>query len=174
MSHKKKIIYILFGLIVFISLFFIWYKHTYSMEKASSFEVNSPENPISLLIATQGSEFKNALTNNIVNYYGKETVFIKVMDVSLLNKTEVKNFNAILLIHTWENTKPPIEVEKFITNNKEIINKSVVYTTSGDGSYKMENIDALTGESNIENVNKVSDQIIKKLDAILKTEKTAK
>jgi flavodoxin len=137
------------------------------MDEVVAFEINSPTNQYKLLIATQGSEFKNALTENIVNYYKKDRLYIKVIDVSQLNKTNTKNYNAILLIHTWENLKPPIEVERFIESNKEIDNKIIIYTTSGNGSYKMEHVDALTGESKMEDVEKVSNQIIQKLDAIL-------
>jgi hypothetical protein len=38
-----------------------WYRDTYSQEVAESFEVNSPELETKVLIATQGSEFKEAL-----------------------------------------------------------------------------------------------------------------
>ncbi|HLV38526.1 hypothetical protein [Xanthomarina sp.] len=172
MTLTKKISYIFISFIVLIILFYGWYKYTHSMEEAPSFEVNSSENLVSLLIATQGSDFKNAVTNNIVNYFKDEAIFIKVIDVSKLNNTEAKDFNSILLIHTWENTKPPAEIEKFINNNKELRKKTVVYTTSGDGSYKMKNVDALTGESNLEDIDQVSKQIIEKLKTILKTAKT--
>src|SRR5690554_5486603 len=118
MSNSTKIIYILISFAALFSLFYGWYKFTYSMEEAASFEVNSKENQTSLLIATQGSEFKNGLTNNIVNYYKEKTVFIKVIDISKLKNIDIKDFNGILLIHTWENTKPPISIKKFINNNR--------------------------------------------------------
>src|SRR5690554_3363 len=149
MSNSTKIIYILISFAALFSLFYGWYKFTYSMEEAASFEVNSKENQTSLLIATQGSEFKNGLTNNIVNYYKEKTVFIKVIDISKL-----KN----------------IDIKKFINNNSQIKAKTIVYTTSGAGTKKMKDVDALTGESKINDIDKASKQIIEKLTPILKTE----
>jgi hypothetical protein len=167
MTRKKKILYVFIGIITLFFLFLVWYKVTYSMDEAASYEINSPTNQTKLLIATQGSEFKNAITENIVNYYKKDSLYIKVIDVSLLDKINANKFNAIFLFHTWENLKPPIEVEKFIESNKALKSKIIIYTTSGNGSYKMENVDALTGESNIEDVKKVSNQITRKLDDLL-------
>ena len=174
MRLKKKISYVVFGFIALIILFLFWYKYTYSMDEVSPFEINASTYQTKLLIATQGSEFKNSLTNNIINYYRKDSIYIKVIDVSKLNEIDLKKFKTILLIHTWENLKPPVEVEKFIEINTKIKKKIIIYSTSGNGSYKMEHVDALTGESNIEDVEKVSDQIIKKIDALLLTEKLEK
>lgn len=167
MTPKKKILYVIIGFITLFFLFLIWYKVTYSMNEATSYEINSPTNKTKLLIATQGSEFKNTITENIVNYYKKDSLYIKVIDVSQLDKINSNKFNAIFLFHTWENLKPPIEVETFIKNNKGLKSKIIIYTTSGNGSYKMKNVDALTGESKLEDIKKVSNQITKKLDDLL-------
>lgn len=167
MTRRKKILYVIIGFIMLIFMYLAWYKYTYSMVEVSSLEINTPTHQTKLLIATQGSEFKDLLTENIVNYYKKDTFYIKVIDVSQLDKINTDKFKAILLIHTWENTKPPIEVERFINNNNNLLDKTVIYTTSGNGSYKMELVDALTGESKIKDVKKVSNQLIKKLEAIL-------
>ena len=46
--------------------------------EVESFEVNSPEMAQKVLIASQGSDFKNALVESIAVYMAKKPVYIKV------------------------------------------------------------------------------------------------
>ena len=149
-KRRKLII----GILLFIMLLLvigIWYNYTYSMDKVRAFQVNAPTHTNKLIIATQGSDFKDAITENIVNHYKQDSIFIKVIDISLLPEINPKSFNAILLIHTWENWKPPINIERFINRSANYKSKIVVLTTSGKGSFKMDDVDAITGVSILEN-----------------------
>ena len=139
------------------------------MEEATSFNTNSIEYNRKLLIATQGSEFKNQLTKNVVNHYKLDSIFIRVIDISHLEDIEPKSFNAILVLHTWESLKPPIVVETFMNNSIAHQNRIVVLTTSGNGSYKMEDIDAITGASNMANIDLFTERIIKRIDPLINT-----
>lgn len=167
MTYKSKISLIILTLGALLLIFAIWYKYEYSMEVAQEFEVNSPELNLKLLVATQGSEYKNEVTKGVVNYYKKDSVYIKVIDVTSLASIDPSHYNAIVVIHTWENWQPPAEVELFIDKTKDIQNKIIVLTTSGEGSYKMEGVDAITGESKLENTNTYINQITKRLESIL-------
>ena len=128
----------------------------------------SPDLDLKLLIATQGSTFKNKITSNITDYYKNDSIYIKVIDVSQLPEINPINYEAIVLIHTWENWKPPKEVQSFIEKNISNQDHIVVLTTSGKGSYKMKDMDAITGESKIENTTYYSNLIIKKLEDLIK------
>lgn len=168
--NKKGIVMLIFLITSIMILFGIWYKYEYSMDIINPVEYNSYDYSSKLLIATQGSEFKNALTDEIIQHYKNDSVFIKVIDVTSLDSIDVKMFNAILLIHTWENWQPPVIVEDFVrglSNDKK--NNLIAMTTSGQGSYKMKEVDAITGESNLNNVSSISHQLIKKLDPMLKS-----
>jgi hypothetical protein len=148
----------------------VWYNYKYSMDVAEDIEYNSAEFSQKLLIATQGSEFKNALINEVIATYQKEAMYIKVIDVEALEQINLKEYNAILLVHTWENWKAPVVVERFVNNlSKAKKNQLVVVTTSGRGSYKMDGVDAITGESNIKNIIPIANQIIERLDILLKS-----
>ena len=128
----------------------------------------SPDLDLKLLIATQGSTFKNKITSNITDYYKNDSIYIKVIDVSQLPEINPINYEAIVLIHTWENWKPPKEVQSFIEKNISNQDHIVVLTTSGKGSYKMKDMDAITGESKLENTKFYSNLIIKKLEDLIK------
>ena len=160
--HKRIAMAILSGTVL-LFLFMIWYKYTYSMDIAETYELNSPNLDDRLLIATQGSKFKNAITLGIVNRYKYDSVFIKVIDISALAEINPNEFDALVVIHTWENWKPPVMVASFIERTLDKKDKIIVMTTSGEGSYKMENVDAITGESILKEAPIVVEKIIEKV-----------
>ncbi|NJB72190.1 flavodoxin [Saonia flava] len=166
----KLIKKILIGFLIFFGLFLmfaIWYKYQYSMDEAVSREVNSISLNKKLLIATQGSNFKNKLTDEIVEYYKTDSTYIKIMDISSLGTTNLDDYDAILIMHTWEYSKPPSPIQSFMNSGKYNSKKMVVFTTSGEGSYKMENVDAITGASKLENIGSHKNEIVNKLNPII-------
>ena len=170
MKGFKKVLLFIFSLVVLLFMAALWYVNTYSMEEAKAFEVNSLNLDKKLLIATQGSDFKNAITAGILENYEQDSIFIKVIDVSDLDKVDPSNFGAITIIHTWENWKPPQVVQSFTDKNGNAKHKMVVMTTSGEGSFKMGDVDAITGESILEDAPLFVDRIIGRLDPILSVE----
>lgn len=168
MSFKHKITLVILLLGAILIVLSVWYKYEYSMDKVEPVQFNSPDLNLKLLIATQGSPFKNKITTNLTDYYNKDSIYTKVIDVSQLPEINPIHYKAIVIIHTWENWKPPKEVQSFIEQNISNQNKIVVLTTSGNGSFKIKEIDAITGESKLEKTADYSSQIIKKTDAILK------
>ncbi len=167
MSKKKKIIIGISVLITLLVAFSIWYKFKYSMGIAETYEVNPQIQERSVLIATQGSKYKNAIVEKIVEHLKTETIYIKVTDVSNLEKVDESVWSAILVIHTCEMWEPPVEVSTFLNNLKNK-DKIVVLTTSGDGDYKMENVDAITGASVMEEVPAKVEEIKNQLNEILR------
>lgn len=137
------------------------------MKVVENYEVNAPNLERKLLIATQGSSFKDSITNAVIDHFKSDSIFIKVIDVGDLSQINPIDFNAILIMHTWENWKPPAEVKSFIERTKKDSKKITVLTTSGDGSYKMEDVDALTGESIITDVGAHTSQIVERLNPLL-------
>ncbi|SDE43683.1 hypothetical protein SAMN05421636_10561 [Pricia antarctica] len=167
MKSLKNIVLFTMSLIGVLFLGALWYMNTYSMDEAKAFEVHSPNLEKKLLVATQGSDFKNSVTAGIVEYYEQDSIYIKVIDVSDLGDIDPKNFDALLIIHTWENRKPPTSVQTFTDKNQNTKNKTVMLTTSGEGSYKMGDVDAITGESIVADAPLIVDKIINKLKPLL-------
>ncbi len=167
MSRLRKILLTTFFIITILMLIATWYKLEFSMDLSEEYQLNSHDQTRSLIIATQGSDFKNSISTAVVDQYKQDSIFIKVMDISSLSEVEPQKPTAILGIHTWENWKPPIDIKEFIERSSNYMDKIVVLTTSGEASYKMENIDAITGESEMANVDFYIKQIIEKLDPML-------
>ncbi|MCK5441800.1 MAG: hypothetical protein KAJ23_07915 [Maribacter sp.] len=168
MKRLKKIWLILLSTMTLFFVFVIWYSYIYSMDKAKPFQLKFPNLDSKLLIATQGSDFKNTLTNGIVDYFKSDSIFIKVIDVSSLDEVNPVYYDAITVIHTWENWKPPSAVKMFLERTSKYKDQIIVLTTSGEGTYKIEEVDAITGESIWDDVPLLVDKIIEKLDPILK------
>ncbi len=176
MKRIVKILVIILSVILVLFLWAVWYKYEYSMYEAKALEINSPNLSQKLLIATQGSTFKDSITNGIIDHYESDSLFIKVIDVSGLSEINPKDYTGIAILHTWENWKPPLAVKQFMEESIDQKDRIVVLTTSGQGSYtikqidalyNMENIDALAGESNLDEIPSFTNQIITKLDPIL-------
>jgi uncharacterized membrane protein len=166
MNKKRKLI---IALLILVGVFFAyatWYKLEYSMDVVSPYEVNVDVKQKSLLIATQGSEFKEAIVKRIVEHYEAQPIYIKVTDVTNLDKENESDWDAILVLHTWEYDKPQPDAEAFL-NKIQNQDKIVVLTTSGNHESKMEEVDAITGASIIKDVPSKVDEIKSRLNIIL-------
>ncbi|MBC8766747.1 hypothetical protein MWU78_14280 [Arenibacter sp. F26102] len=168
MNKVKKFSLIFLSIVVVFLLFMLWYQNEYAMDIAEEYEVNSPMENSKLLIATQGSTFKNTITTAIVEYYKSESIYIKIIDVSALADVNPTNYNALLIIHTWEMWKPPASIKSFMDRTVDDRGKMVVLTTSGEGTYKMEGIDAITGESILDETPLYVGKIINELNPLIK------
>ena len=143
-----------------------WYRLHYSMSVARSFEVNDPHSKPRVLIATQGSEFKDALVASVVEHLKARAAYVKVIDVSALPGVNVGEWSALVVVHTWQMRKPPEAVKAFVARARNS-GKLVVLTTSGAGDFKMDGVDAISSASVIADVPTRVADIVAKLDSIL-------
>lgn len=146
MKTLKIISIALVGLIVVCLSFLMWYSMHYSMDVIQPFEVNSPELSSRVLIASQGSEFKDEVVRELVAGLKSDSVYIRVIDVSQLSEINETEWSAIAILHTWENWKPQPDAKQFVENSKAP-GKLVLLSTSGSGVDKMSGIDAISSAS---------------------------
>lgn len=166
-----KIVLIGIGcVIVLIGIALGAYKLLYSQGVAESFEVNSPELKQKVLIATQGSTFKDTLVAGLTEHLEQKPVYIKGVDVSALPEVNEDGWNAVVLIHACESGKLQPDVEKYLGRAKNL-NKVVLLTTSGSGTWKTEdfNIDTITTASKKDRVSSLVTDVLTRLDGILGT-----
>ena len=170
MKLLKKILLVIAILLVLLFAFAVWYKYEFSMTVVPERTVNAPDLNRKMVIATQGSTFKDSITEGILQHYQSDSIFIRIVDVSQLPKIDLADYQVMVVMHTWENWKPPVAVDSFMNRLKpHQMEKLVVLTTSGQGDFKMEKVDAITGESIIEDVPKHITTIIQKVDPLLQT-----
>lgn len=151
-------------LVVFILL--TWYTYVFSMDIAKSYEINNPAYEQKILIATQGSPFKDKVVDYIVDELIRQRIYIKVVDVSELPTISKDQFTAIVVLHTWEMEKPPDVVADFLEKSKNQKN-IIVLATSGGSDTTMEGIDAISSASKMIDVPFKAEEILKRLKPIL-------
>jgi hypothetical protein len=168
MRARLKTYYSFFFVIIIALGLMLFYLLTYSMYEIEEYTVNDPGVSTKLLIATQGSEFKDRVTQNIIAHYKPDQVFIEIIDISKLYDIRPENFDAIVIMHTWEYGMAPEDVKQFLLKNNTIEYKTVILATSGDGDNKIKGIDAITGESKLESASYISNEIVNKIDQVFK------
>jgi hypothetical protein len=146
--------------------FMVWYRIHYSMVPAREFEVNSSAAQEGVLIATQGSAFKDSIVSGVVAHLKTRKAYVKVIDVSALPSVHESEWNAIVVMHTTQIGKPQPDAQRFIAGAKNL-RKVVVLSTSGAGTFKIEGIDAISAASQRLDVPKRVDEIDTRIDAIL-------
>lgn len=167
-NFAQKLVLVTILLVCASLLFLFWHKQSYLMEGKDNFEITSQSSNQKLLIAKQSSPFKDSLVVGVLNRYKSALAVVEVIDMKALINTDVADFDVLLLIHRWEANAPPDIVQSFIDKNLESKNKMVILTTSWNGLEKMENVDAISGASIIKEVPVFTDQVIKRLDSLLK------
>jgi hypothetical protein len=119
-----------------------------------------------VLIATQGSKYKEAVVSGVVEALEEQEVHIKVIDVSGLSEIQVEDWDAIVILHTWQASKPQKDAEAFLKKQDQR-RKIIVHTTSGKGTNAMDGVDAITGASCMRNVSDNVEVITNRLYSII-------
>ena len=119
-----------------------------------------------VLIATQPTPYKEAVTAGLVEYLKGKSVAVEVIDVVELDKVEPAKWQAIVLLHTWEMDRPPDTVQDFV-DKLTSRGKLVVHTTSADGNIKLEGVDAISGASNVIDAGVTVKALAARVDAVL-------
>ncbi|WP_027421386.1 hypothetical protein [Crocinitomix catalasitica] len=152
---KKKIIVGIISVLVLFFLFLVWFKATYSMEIIETFEQGNIENNTKVLIVSQGSEYKGKVVSGLLADELFEAVYFKVIDVTTVEGINPDEWDAFVLLHTWEIFEPQEQAEKFIAENYDA-NKMFVVSTSASGGNAIEGVDGITGASEL---NKVDEDV---------------
>jgi len=167
-SRIIRMMLAILAIILILMALISWYTNQYSMNIASSYEVNSPKLETHILIATQGSEFKEELTQNIVNQFKSRPIHIKIIDVTRLHKIQEKNWDVIVVIQAWQYLEPQENVVQFVKNISSI-DKIIMVTTSWEGDEVFDGIDGITSASVSTEVDIATSQVIVKIEDLLKS-----
>ena len=102
-----------------------------------------------------------------------ETIDITVVDefdISGLVEINESDWNAVVLIHTTENSRPPADVKAYL-DRAQNLNKVIVVTTSGSGDWKSDDHDVhvVTSASKTEELSDMVQHIIAMLQSIMHT-----
>lgn len=160
-------IMVFFVLILFSGLW-VWYEYTYSMDTVIPFEINDANLKTKVLIASQGSRFKDSLVQGIIRHYQNDTVYFKIIDVYTMFTVNIDKWDALVIINSWEYGSPPKNVKKFIKNHPNQLDKLIILSTVGSSNIALEGVDVISGESIIEKTPEYTNIVVERLDKIIK------
>lgn len=149
----KKSIKWIFRILVVLVLFSLWYNWKYSMGVSQPYTINDSTLSKKLLVITQQSEYKDDVTRQITDALNGTDIFVSVVDITAMHRVYTKEFDAFLIIHTYEMWKPPSQVSQFL---KETTNRDNIYiiATSGGGDLLSEGVDGISSASVLESAPK--------------------
>ena len=153
-------------LLVALLAFSAWYAAEYSMEPAVALEIGDPSTQDAVLIATQGSAYKDRLVLDLLDHLRKDSLYVRVIDVSELHAIQAEEWKAIVVLHTWEMWKPQPDAAEFqrkYTDHPGLI----VLSTSGSGEEKLDPADGISSASVIEQAPHDADRIAARLRALM-------
>jgi len=141
--------------------FSLWYLIKFYPRTAESFEINSPDQPTRILVATQGSEFKDALVAAVCDRLRKQPVHVKVIDVGGLGEVDTDEWNKVLVVNTAMMNIMSGPVRRLVARG-EGLDKVLLFVTSGGADFKPADltVDALSGASRKRDTNRLADLIL--------------
>jgi hypothetical protein len=171
MKILKRILIVIGAIIAFMIIAFGVYLLMNRQDVAEPMEVGSPEMNKKILIATQGSEYKNLMVDTLTARLKGEDLYISVIDISGLNEINQEDWDAEVIIHTTEGWKLPDPVKEYlegIENPDEVM----LLITSGDGGWKPEDckVDVLTSASKVADISEKANSIEEKINSLFEIE----
>ncbi len=137
-----------------------------SIETVELGEMMNPESRV--LIATQSTEFKEAVVSRITDALDGGSSYLKIIDVAKLGEESADAYDAIVILNTCMAYRMNESVTTFLekVEGKERI---VLLTTVADGrdEYQPEGVDAITSASRMNDGDEIATQIIDKVQAVL-------
>lgn len=171
MSTSRKILNFSLAGIVLAFIFTVWYNEQYGMDTVAPFEINDASLDNQILIATQGSTYKNRVVADVLSSFYYDSIYIKIIDVHDLGKEEITNWDAIVILHTWELSKPPQIVTDFVEKVVDR-NKLFMVTTSGTGTERMEGVDGISSASLMYEIPNQVQSIVDRIHGLITTQRT--
>jgi hypothetical protein len=120
----------------------------------------------SVLIATQGSPYKDAVTRGLVARLQPRPAHLQVVDVSELPPVRESDWDALVLMFSWERFRPEPHARAFIEKSSAP-GKLVVLTTSGSGDRRMSDVDAVTSASELHRSDADAEELARRVEAVL-------
>jgi len=160
----KKLFKILGAILVAICfvviVFSAWYVIKFWPRHAEDMEFGNPEFNERVLIATQGSEFKNDVVQRLAEKLSARDIYIKITDVSNLDSIDSDAWADIVILNSNIADKMNTSVRTFL-NRVGPSDSIIVITTSGWGDFVPPNleVDGITTASRLNETEKMANRI---------------
>lgn len=161
----KILLWIIASPIVLIVILFAAYVIMNSQGVIEPFQVGNPQAKNRILIASQGSEFKENLVANIIDEYKDSDTYFSVVDCTVLAEESVEDWDVVIIIHTMQVHKMPAGAKKFLEKTIDFANIMLVSTSGGGDDVVTDfEVDAISAASRLNKVPRIIDWIGEKLE----------
>jgi hypothetical protein len=132
------------------------------------YQVGNPNASMKVLIASQGSEFKEDLSRKIIKKLENDSIYISVIDCTTLKKENAEDWQAILIMHTTKAHKIPRYVSTFLEGLSDYSNLVLISTSGGGDEVITEfEVDAISTASSRSLTDTITGLAISKINNIL-------
>ena len=168
MRILKKVLIVLGCLLVLMIILSAVYWLINRQGVVESFEVGSADMSKKVLIASQGSKFKDLMVDTLTSRLKGEDVYISVIDISALSEINQEDWDAEVIIHTTENWKLPDPVKEYL-ERVENPDEVILLITSGKGDWRPEEckVDILTSASKVTDIPELANSVEDKVNSVL-------
>jgi hypothetical protein len=124
-----------------------------------------------VLIATQRSEFKEAVVSRVVEDLEKDRFYVKVIDLKRLEHEPATDYDAIVVVNTCKAWRLTGGASKFVKAFPDK-DRVVLLTTAGGEDWKPKSVevDAITSASKEKKADPVAEEIVSRIRKILGSE----
>ena len=132
------------------------------------FAVGTPELENKVLIASQGSDFKNVVVESLTAYLEKKPAYVEVIDVTSLSGVNEDEWDALVFLQSTEQWKLWPDVDTYLARAKNL-DKVILVATSGSGDWKTDkyDVETITSASKMEEMPTLLPVLYMKLDQLL-------
>ena len=128
----------------------------------------------SLLIASDASEFKDAVRGRVFDHY-KPNNNVEVVNIGSLKTHHAEDFDAVLIIDTclgWSRFNPSM---KAFLDDAQDPDRIVLFMTVDDTEWDFtyQGVDAITAASHVEDEARIAAELIREIDRILEARASA-
>lgn len=121
-----------------------------------------------VLIATERSEFKEAVVKRIVEDLQKDLCYVKVIDLKRLKREPADDYGAVVVVNTCKAWNLSRRASKFVKNFPDKDRVVLLTTAAGEGwKHGPLGVDAITSASKTRKIDPVADEISGKVRKIL-------
>ncbi len=138
-----------------------WYVIEFYPRTAEAFEINTRDQPTRILLATQGSEFKDGLVMAICDSLRTQPVYIKVVDVGGLDDIDTAAWDKVLVINTAMMNIMSGPARRLVARGEGLDNV-LLFVTSGGADFKPADlaVDALSGASRLVDTERLANLVL--------------
>jgi hypothetical protein len=133
------------------TLFLFWYNDRYRMDPVQELDLPVEDARAEVLLATQGSAYKDAVTDGLATQLRAEQVHVRIIDVGQLPAVDPTNWDAVVVLHTWEMWEPEPHAAAFVARYPDRAN-IIVLSTSGSGDMRLDSVDGISSASAVADV----------------------